>query len=192
MITLEQFSTATGLDDALTTRWYGSIGAALDEFGIDGPTRVAAFLAQTGHETLGFRLTRELWGPTPAQHLYEWPATRARVLGNVQRGDGRRFLGRGLIQITGRDNYARCGESLRLDLLTHPEQLEHDGPAARSAAWWWTKHGCNVLADKGDFVALTRRINGGTNGLADRERRWAIACEALGVTRQVASTKGSW
>jgi putative chitinase len=120
-------------------------------------------------------------GPTPTQRLYERPATKARELGNVEQGDGRRFAGRGLIQITGRTNYAHCGAALALDLLGHPELLEDDITAARSAAWWWSHHGCNALADSGNFVALTRRINGGTNGLADRMRRWDVAKKALGL-----------
>jgi putative chitinase len=179
MLSLDQFRAASGLDDKHSARWYGPIGDALDEFGIDNLPRIAAFIAQTGHESLGFRLTRELWGPTPTQRLYELPATKARALGNIEHGDGRRFLGRGLIQITGRANYASCGAALKLDLLVHPELLEKDEAAARSAAWWWSHHGCNALADAGNFIGLTRRINGGTNGLVDRQRRWHVATTAL-------------
>src|SRR5262249_46462948 len=114
-------------------------------------------------------------GPTPAQLAYEPPSRKAAALGNVQPGDGRRFLGRGLIQITGRANYRECGNALGADLEREPERLEHELLAARSAAWWWERHGCNALADSGDFALLTRRINGGVNGLEDRMRRWAIA-----------------
>jgi putative chitinase len=178
-MTLDEFQVAADLSDALAQRWHASICAALDEFDVTGPVRVAAFIAQTAHETLGFRLTRELWGPTQTQRLYEPPASKARSLGNVQPGDGRRFLGRGLIQITGRANYVTCGKALGVDIATTPELLEQNEWAARSAAWWWRAHGCNALADSGDFVALTKRINGGTNGLADRERRWEIAKAVL-------------
>jgi putative chitinase len=182
-MTPDDFRAATELSAAQAQRWHACIVAALDEFDITGAQRIAAFLAQTAHETLGFTLTRELWGPTPAQQRYEPPSASAVRLGNVLPGDGRRFSGRGLIQITGRANYASCGTALHIDLLRNPELLEHDDWAARSAAWWWSVHQCNELADSGDFVALTRRINGGTNGLADRERRWAIATHALGARR---------
>jgi len=180
-VTLDDFRAAADLSAVQAQRWHACIVAAFDEFDISSPERIAAFIAQTAHETLGFTLTRELWGPTPEQKRYEPPSPSAVRLGNVLPGDGRRFSGRGLIQITGRANYAACGAALRADLLVNPELLEHDDWAARSAAWWWTSHQCNAFADSGDFVALTRRINGGTNGLADRERRWAIARLALRV-----------
>jgi len=167
------------LSQAQATRWYTVIEAALQEFDINSSTRIAAFLAQTGHETLGFTLTHELWGPTPEQTRYEPPSPKATELGNTKLGDGSRFRGRGLIQITGRGNYAECGKAFGVDFTLNPALLEQDQWAARSGAWWWNKHGCNALADSGDFVALTRRINGGTNGLADRQRRWTIAKVAL-------------
>ncbi|QCP49137.1 glycoside hydrolase family 19 protein [Trinickia violacea] len=178
-MTLDEFKNAAAISAELAQRWHPEIDAAMFDFAIVKPARVAAFIAQTGHETLGFTLTRELWGPTPAQQAYEPPSRKARDLGNVRAGDGRRFLGRGLIQITGRANYLACGLALGVDLETAPELLEHEPWAARSAAWWWEQHGCNALADSGNFVALTQRINGGTNGLDDRMRRWAIAKEVL-------------
>lgn len=140
------------------------INEAMTEFEINTPVREAAFLAQIAHESGQFRYVRELWGPTPAQNRYEGRAD----LGNTEPGDGKRFMGRGLIQVTGRANYAACGEGLGLDLLTHPELLEVPANAVSSAAWWWKEHGCNEIADAGDFVRLTKKINGGTNGLSDR------------------------
>lgn len=178
-MTLDEFRRAADLSAAMAQRWHASIHAALDEFEIEGPVRTAAFIAQTAHETLGFALTRELWGPTPTQRLYELPSSKARSLGNVSPGDGKRFRGRGLIQITGRANYRACGEALGVDFIANPEWLERDEWAARSAAWWWREHGCNALADSGNFIALTRCINGGINGLADRQRRWEIAKAVL-------------
>jgi putative chitinase len=138
--------------------------AAMAEFSIDTPRRQASFLAQVAHESGQLRFTRELWGPTPAQKDYEGRAD----LGNVCPGDGFRYRGRGLIQITGRANYAACGAMLGFDVLNNPELLEGPTLAARSAGWFWKKHGLNDLADKDDQVAICKRINGGTNGLAER------------------------
>jgi putative chitinase len=138
--------------------------AAMDEFNIDTPRRRASFLAQVAHESGQLRFTRELWGPTPAQRAYE-----GRVdLGNTFPGDGYRYRGRGLIQITGRSNFRQCGTMLGFDLLNNPELLEGPTLASRSAAWFWQKRGLNELADKDDQVAICKRINGGTNGLQER------------------------
>ncbi len=142
---------------------------------INTPARAAAFLAQVGHESGQLRYLREIWGPTPAQVRYEGRAD----LGNAQPGDGKRFMGRGLIQITGRKNYADCGAALGLDLITQPELLEKPQNAAASAAWFWVQHNLNRFADRGDFVGLTRAINGGTNGIADRRALWERAKAAL-------------
>jgi putative chitinase len=91
-----------------------------------------------------------------------------RHLGNTQPGDGSRFIGRGLKQLTGRDNYRRCGQAIGLDLVGKPELLVEPGPAALSAGWFWQTNGCNALADRGDIPALTKRINGGDLGLKER------------------------
>ncbi|XQU68217.1 glycoside hydrolase family 19 protein [Cupriavidus sp. H18C1] len=89
--------------------------------------------------------------------------------------------GGGLIQITGRKNYLLCGFALELDLLARPELLEQPVAAAASAAWYWHHRNLNRFADAGDFVGLTRAINGGTNGLADRRALWARAKTMLEV-----------
>jgi len=158
-------------------KWAEPLSAAMHEFGIDSPARHAAFLAQVGHESGRLRYTREIWGPTPAQVRYEGRAD----LGNLQPGDGKRFMGRGLIQITGRTNYYQCGAALDLPLIAQPELLEQPINAARSAAWFWRARGLNRFVDGSDFRTLTKRINGGTNGLAEREELWAAAKLALGV-----------
>ena len=142
---------------------------------INTPARAAAFLAQVGHESGQLRYLREIWGPTPAQTRYEGRAD----LGNTQPGDGKRFMGRGLIQITGRANYAACGTALGVDLVGQPELLERPEYAAGSAAWFWLKNNLNRFADRGDFVGLTRAINGGTNGIGDRRALWERAKSAL-------------
>lgn len=172
-LTLEQFRKATGIPAVRAQTWHPHVLSACLEFGITGPVRIAAFLAQIGHESGGFVHVREIWGPTPAQERYE----NRRDLGNVVPGDGSRFRGRGLIQITGRANYQAVAGALGIDSVNRPELLEQPRNAARSAAWWWAAHGCNELADSGDFRALTKRINGGYNGLDDRLERWALAKE---------------
>lgn len=151
------------------------LNTAMQRFQIVGAKRVAAFIAQIGHESGQLIYVRELWGPTTTQARYEG----RKDLGNTEAGDGFKFRGRGLIQVTGRANYAACGEALALDLLNHPELLELPQNACMSAAWFWGTHGLNTLADAGDFVGITKRINGGTNGLAERQAFYATALKVL-------------
>lgn len=171
------FQLATGATVSIAAKWAPLLSAAMAEFYISTQARIAAFLAQTGHESMGFTRARELWGPTPEQVRYE-----GRIdLGNTQVGDGARFKGRGLIQITGRKNYVAAGAALVLDLVGHPEILEEPDMAAISAAWWWAMHGLNQMADAGSFDMITRTINGGLTGKQDRDARWMKAKAVLGV-----------
>src|SRR5450830_1366340 len=147
------------------------LNKTMDEFEINTPARQAAFLAQVGHESGQLRYVREL----ASGAAYEGRAD----LGNVIAGDGARFKGRGLLQVTGRANYAACGVALRLDLLARPELLEQTIYACRSAGWFWQSRGLNALADTGDQERVTRRINGGLNGLADRLALYQKACKVL-------------
>lgn len=163
-MTPEQLSVSTGATLFDAKRMQPFIEPAMAEFCINTPRRKAMFLAQVGHESGGLHYLREIWGPTPAQFRYEGRAD----LGNMFPGDGSKFRGRGLIQITGRSNYFDCGNALNLPLQDHPEQLEQPVNAARSAAWFWQAHGLNELADNGDFMVITKRINGGLNGYAQR------------------------
>ena len=94
-------------------------------------------------------------------------------------GDGSKYRGRGLIQITGRANYKACGEALSLDLINHPELLEKPQHACMSAAWFWATKGLSTLADEGQFDKITQRINGGQNGAADRQALYARALKVL-------------
>lgn len=151
------------------------LNTAMQRYQIVGTPRVAAFIAQIGHESGQLIYVRELWGPTPAQARYEG----RKDLGNTEAGDGFKFRGRGLIQVTGRANYATCGEALALDLLNHPELLELPQNACLSAAWFWSTHGLNTLADAGSFDKITQKINGGQNGADDRRALYAKAQQVL-------------
>lgn len=157
--------------------------AAMAEFGIDTPKRQAAFLAQVGHETGGLRWMVELWGAvaTPAQAKYEPPSDLATALGNTQTGDGYRYRGRGALQLTGRANYRKAGPAIGADLEAFPDLAAEPLMACRIAGWFWQTHGLNALADADQFTTITKRINGGTNGLAQRIAIWNGAKLALGV-----------
>lgn len=174
-MTSGELAAALGVPAARTVPWAQPLSAAMALWAIDSPARQAMFLAQIGHESGRLVYVRELWGPTPAQARYEG----RKDLGNTEPGDGKRFMGRGLIQITGRANYAKAGDALGLPLTDQPELLEQPTNAALSAAWFWNTHGLNELADAGDFDTITRRINGGTNGIADRRALLTLATNAL-------------
>ncbi|MCP2054333.1 UNVERIFIED_ORG: putative chitinase [Pseudomonas fluorescens] len=151
---------------------------------IDTPKRQAAFLAQVGHESGQLQYVRELGSD---QYLSKYDTgSLAAKLGNTPEadGDGQRYRGRGLIQVTGHDNYLRCSLALFGDerLLRTPDLLEQPQWAAESAAWFWTANGLNALADQDQFNTITRRINGGLNGLEDRLQLWARARAVLCVS----------
>lgn len=153
-------------------------------YGIDSARRVAAFIAQIGHESGELRYVRELGSE---QYLSKYDTGRlAARLGNTpeQDGDGQQYRGRGLIQITGRRNYLACSQALFGDdrLLREPTLLEQPQWAVASAAWFWQSNGLNELADKDLFTTITRCINGGLNGLEDRLRLWARAKTVLCVS----------
>ena len=178
-MTPRDLAEATGARIDRAREWLPFIEAAMAEFDINTPRRQAAFLAQIGHESGGLHWTIEIWGPTLAQRHYEGRDD----LGNNVPGDGFKFRGRGLLQTTGRSNYERTGKALGVDLIANPDLLTQPELASRSAAWYWKTHGCNPFADNEQFVMLTRRINGGVNGLEDRQRLYEAAKEALCITR---------
>lgn len=173
---------AVGCTRELAERFAPYLDAACAHYQIDSAARLAAFLAQVGHESGSFRYVREIADGS----AYEG----RRDLGNVQPGDGRRYRGRGLIQVTGRSNYAQTAQRMREldapDFEDFPEALEQPRWAAWSAADWWHAHGCSGLADVGEFIAIGRLINRGNaastkpaNGEADRIARWERAKQAL-------------
>ena len=152
--------------------WRPFLNYAMQQYGVNlTKDRVAMFLAQIGHESGQLRYVREL----ASGEAYEG----RKDLGNTQPGDGVRYKGRGLIQITGRHNYTQCGLALNLPLVEQPELLEQPRWAALSAAWFWDANKLNELSDKGDLNRVTRLINGGYNGLADRTMLYKRALTVL-------------
>lgn len=141
-------------------KFYDPLVEAMEKKDIITPLRIAAFCASIIHESGSFRYVREI----ASGKAYEG----RKNLGNIYPGDGVKFKGRGLIQITGRSNYALCGKALAVDLLEHPILLESTLFATQSAVWFWNLHGLNGYADKDDFRRITKIINGGYNGWEDR------------------------
>lgn len=189
------------LTPAKATQYLPFLLQTMSEFGIDTHQRAAAFIAQTAHESGGYSTFIEnlnysalalskIWptrfpGAIAAQYANkpEQIANRAYAnrLGNGAEasGDGWRYRGRGVIQVTGRTNYQACGQGLGLPLISSPELLEIPLNAFRSAGWYWKSRKCNTYADNGDFVGLTMAINGGTNGLEDRKTYYLRAMAVL-------------
>ena len=176
-----------------------ALNTAMNHYQIVGLKRVAAFIAQIGHESghlvrlvenLNYSADalRRIW---PSRFNAELASTAARKpeqianiaygkrMGNTEQGDGWKYRGRGLIQITGKNNYRACGEALGLDLIAQPELLEKPQHACMSAAWFWATNGLNTLVDAGKFDAITQRINGGQNRAADRQALYAKALKVL-------------
>lgn len=138
---------------------------------LDSGLRLTHFMGQCGHESGGFRYMEEI----ASGAAYEGRAD----LGNTQPGDGRRFKGRGPIQLTGRANYRRVGRKIGIDLERHPEIVSHPSIGLLVGCVYWSDRQLNVKADADDLLGLTRAINGGTNGLEDRRRRTAQAKELI-------------
>lgn len=162
---------------ARISRYLEPLNVAMSDAQIDTPARLAMWLAQIAHESGELRYTEEI----ASGAAYEY----RRDLGNTRPGDGVRYKGRGLLQVTGRDSYGRCSrwmsgnENLFLD---SPEMLANDPLfACRSAAWVWIDKALNPATDRADILTVTKRINGGTNGLVDRTRYYDRARLALGV-----------
>lgn len=194
-MTLDEFAAATGADP----KWYKPLTVAMQRFGINTPLQRAHFLAQIGHESGGFTRLVENLNYSAAALLRTWPtrfdediaARLARKpemianyvyggrLGNTEPGDGWRYRGRGLVQLTGRANYEEACRAVGLPLADKPELLEEPEAAALSAAWYWSSRNLGVLADRDDLIAVTRRINGGMHGLDDRRKRLTRAKAGL-------------
>lgn len=199
-----QFQQAAGISAGLAARWFPHIDAAMKEFGITAINDQSMFIAQVGHESAGFtslvesfnysvnglkktfgkRLTTyqcEMLGRVDGKQVAHQPQIANLVygdrMGNNSPGDGWKYRGRGLLQITGRENYTKCGSALKLDVVSTPELLTQERHSARSAAWYFTLRGC--LLHSGDVERVTQIINGGQNGIKDRRERYAKAKAAL-------------
>jgi len=173
---------------ARATQWADPLSAAMALYAIDSPMRQAAFLAQCGHESGRFQWLREIWGPTPAQRAYEPPAAKAAELGNTQAGDGFRYRGGGLLQITGRYNFRVMGQKIGINLEGNPDQISQPSVAAEASAQFWADNALSAFADAGDFLSISRAINLGNprsaatpNGMPERLALWGSCKKALGV-----------
>lgn len=202
-----QFRMAANISVDCAARWIQPITQAMKEFGITTTVQQAMFIAQVGHESASFALLGESFnysingliatfgkrlsadqasalGRKPCEVAV--PLNRQRAIanlvysgrmGNKAVDDGWKYRGRGLIQITGLDNYRACGTALKLDLISNPDQLLTDLNAVRSAAWFWQSRNCGQYAD--DIQRVTQLINGGNNGINDRKARFELAKREL-------------
>ncbi|MDY7229779.1 peptidoglycan-binding protein [Hyalangium rubrum] len=161
------------LSDSRAAACLPHLNAAMAEADITTPQRQAAFLAQLAHESGELRFFEEI----ASGEAYEG----RKDLGNTEPGDGPRYKGRGPIQLTGRSNYRTAGRALGIDLEGNPTRAADLDIGFRVAGWYWKGRGLNALADAGDFREITRRINGGFNGLAQREAYHRLALELLSV-----------
>ena len=200
---------AIGIRHALAVQWLPHISQSAHRYQIDAnPRRLAAWLATIAHESARLTSVVENLNYSAEGLAATWPsryadmtgqptATAQRIArkpeqianltyagrmgnGTAGSGDGWRYRGRGLIQITGRANYAASGDVLGYDFIANPELLEQPYFAALSAAEWWNSHGCSGLADLGDVAAVTRKVNGGLTGLDDRLKLYSAALRYLG------------
>lgn len=189
------------------TYWYSALSQLLPDYEINTPQRIAAFVAQCAHESGGFMVLKEnlnyrweslrkifpKYFPTDdlAKAYASMPNKQEAIAnrvyanrmgnGDEQSGDGYRYCGRGLIQLTGKDNYTWFAASLDISVEEAAEYLETFEGAAQSACWFWETNNLNQWADKGDILTLTKRINGGTIGLDDRIKHYQHALHVLGV-----------
>ena len=196
----EQLAQALHMTPAKAEEWIDAINQTFEYFDISTPEQQASFLGQCGHESNGFTALVENLNYKAESLCKVWPKrfptldaaqpynrnpeaianhVYAGRMGNADEdsGDGFRYRGRGLIQLTGRANYKACGEALGVDLEANPEAVETPQFAALSAGWFWSTHGLNRIAE--DILAVTKKINGGTLGLDDRVARTERALNAL-------------
>ena len=181
-------------------KWLDPLNETFAKYDINTPKRQACFIGQCMHESGGFRLTTENLNYSAAALMRTWPSRFPDMdtaekyehnptkiagkvyigrMGNLTPEDAGKYIGRGLIQLTGKENYANCGLGLGVDLLGHPDWLATPQYAALSAGWFWNKKGLNAMADNMDIETMTKRINGGTIGLDDRKAKINMALNAL-------------
>ena len=190
---------ALGID----SKWLEPLNATFDKYDISTPKRQAAFIGQCSHESANFKTLEENLNYKPETLMRVWPSrfpdlpTAMKYAHNPEKiankvyggrmgngveetGDGWKYHGRGLIQLTGKENYFNCGQALGVDLIANPNLLTIAEYACLSAGHFWNKKGLNSLADSGDYETMTKRINGGLIGLDDRKAKIAKALSVLG------------
>jgi len=190
---------------SLDEKWLEPLNETFDKYDISTPKRQACFMGQTMHESMNYKATKENLNYSAKALMATWPSRFPNLetasqferqpekiankvysgrMGNTEDGDGAKYIGRGLIQCTGKENYTHCGEALGIDLVSNPQLLEEPRYAALSAGWFWNKKALNALADEGtsnSFQVMTQRINGGLLGLDDRKSKMIEALKALGA-----------
>jgi putative chitinase len=191
---------ALGID----LKWLQPLNDTFAKYGISTPKQQAAFIGQCQHESNNFKTLEEGLSYSAPRLMAVWPSRFPSLdvanqyannpeklankvyggradLGNTEDGDGFRFHGRGCIQLTGRNLYKTCGDAIGQPLTEHPELLLEPEWACMSAGWFWNKKGLNSLADDEQWETMTKRINGGLNGLDDRINRIHKAMDVLGA-----------
>jgi putative chitinase len=180
--------------------WVEPLNETFAKYEINTPKRQACFLGQCMHESGGFKFLKENLNYSAKGLVATWPSRFPNIeyaseyerkperiankvysgrMGNTEEGDGAKYIGRGLIQLTGKDNYKAVTEALGVDLLANPQLLEEPRYAALSAGWYWNKKGLNATADANDIETMTKRINGGSIGIADRQAKIAMVSKYL-------------
>ena len=195
-MTNEQLA-ALGID----SKWLEPLEETFAKYDISTPERQAAFIGQCAHESGNFKILQENLNYSAEGLMKTWPSRfptkevadqyarqPAKIAGKVYNGrlgntseeEASKYLGRGLIQLTGKENYDNCGKAIGVDLIGEPTLLAQPNYAALSAGWFWNKKGLNALADARDYDTMTKRINGGLIGLDDRKAKIAKALSVLG------------
>ena len=185
----------------INEKWLEPLDATFQKYNISTPKREAAFIGQCSVESANFTHLQENLNYSAQRLMQVWPSRFPNIsmaqpyannpeklanfvyagrMGNLQDGDGWKFHGRGLIQLTGRENYANCGSSIGVDIIDNPDLLLTPKYAVLSAGWFWNKHGLNLLADAQEYGTMTRIINGGATGLDERIAKITKALQVLG------------
>jgi putative chitinase len=187
---------ALGIDG----KWLEPLLETFEKYDISTPKRQAYFIGQCMHESGGFKQLKENLNYSAKGLMATWPSrfpdmdtaekyernpekiankVYAGRMGNTEDGDGAKYIGRGLIQLTGKENYANCGSAIGVDLVANPDLLATPKYAALSAGWFWNRKGLNALADVDDLDTITKRINGGLIGIADRKAKVEMVSKYL-------------
>jgi putative chitinase len=193
---LESQLLALGIDG----KWLEPLLETFEKYDISTPKRQAYFIGQCMHESGGFKQLKENLNYSAKGLMATWPSrfpdmdtaekyernpekiankVYAGRMGNTEDGDGAKYIGRGLIQLTGKENYANCGSAIGVDLVANPDLLATPKYAALSAGWFWNRKGLNALADVDDLDTITKRINGGLIGIADRKAKVEMVSKYL-------------